>query len=166
MLKQLEFSPSKPSSASGTAEAEFVELPSSIQIHVNFSVLLVTAQLNALRGFKADFKDLGDALNAECLIFIGEGCFGSVFTLPEQRLAIKVLKRPALLDQVIRNVANEAACFHLASTLKRMSMSARDPSHQNRFLPFTPLPSIKMAGSTSGTIALPSWGLGDIIIQH
>ncbi len=40
-------------------------------------------------------------------------------------------------------------------------MSARGAAHQNRFLPFTPLPSVEMARSTSGAIALPSWGLGD-----
>jgi serine/threonine protein kinase len=165
VLKQLEFSPNKPSSASGEGEADVVKRPSSIQIHVDFSALPVSAQSNALKGFKADYKDtivnLGDALNAERLIFLGEGGFGSVFALPDERCAIKVFKRPARLEQVIRDVANEAACFHLASTLKRMSMSARGAANQNRFLPFTPLPSVKMAGSTSGAIALPSWGLGD-----
>jgi hypothetical protein len=165
VLKQLELSPSKPGSASGVAEEEVVKQPSSIQIHVDFSALPDSAQSNALKGFKADFKDtivnLGDTLNAQRLIFLGEGGFGSVFALPEQRLAIKVFKRPARLDQVIRDVANEAACFHLASTLKRMSMSARGAANQNRYLPFTPLPSVEMAGSTSGAIALPSWGLGD-----
>ncbi len=60
--------------------------------------------------------NLGDVLNAERLIFVGEGGFGSVFALPEQRLAIKVFKRPAPIEQVIRDVANESACFHLAST--------------------------------------------------
>jgi hypothetical protein len=44
---------------------------------VDFSALPVSAQL---KGFKADLKDtivnLGDTLNAECLIFVGEGCFG------------------------------------------------------------------------------------------
>ncbi len=77
VLKQWELSPSKPGSAFGVAEAEVVKLPSSIQIHVDFSALPVSAQL---KGLKADFKDtivnLGDTLNVECLIFVGEGCFG------------------------------------------------------------------------------------------
>ncbi len=139
VLKQWELSPSKPGSASGVAEAEIVKRPSSIQIQVDFSALPDSAQSNALKGFKADFKDtivnLGDALNVERLIYIGEGSFGSVFALPEQRFAIKVFKRPARLDQVIRDVANEAACFHLASTLKRMSMSARGAANQISFYP-------------------------------
>jgi hypothetical protein len=165
VLKQWELSPSKPGSASGVAATEVVKLPSSIQIYMDFSALPVSAQSNALKGFKADFKDtivnLSDTLNAEHLIFVGEGGFGSVFALPEQRLAIKVFKRPAPLEQVISDVVNESACFHLASTIKRMSMSARGAAHQNRFLPFTPLPSVEMAGSTSEAIALPSWEVGN-----
>ncbi len=42
VLKQWEFSPNKPSSASGEVEADVVKRPSSIQIHVDFSALPVS----------------------------------------------------------------------------------------------------------------------------
>ena len=72
-------------------------------------------------------------------------------------MAIQILKIPGRLEQAVRDVANEANCFHLASTLNRMGMRCIAAS-QNKFLSFSPLPLTHIAGSISGDIALPSWG--------
>ena len=163
VLNQLAYVAGKPSSASNASGSETGKQPSSIQMHVDFSRLPISAQEHALKGFKSDFKEtiinLGDVLNTERLYYVGEGGFGTVFAWPEKRMALKIFKRPAPLDQVVRDVANEAACFHLASTLSRMS--SRGAASRTKLLPFSPLPAFEIAGSTSGAMALPSWGLGD-----
>jgi serine/threonine protein kinase len=164
VLQQLEGSSSN--AAGGQENSQAVKQPSSIQIHVDFSNLAVSLQANALKGYKGDFKDtivnLGDVLGTERLFYIGEGGFGSVFACPDKRMAIKVFKRPGLLESVVKDLANEASCFHLASTLNRMSSSGSRgvAASRNKLLPFAPLPIVDIAGSTSGAMALPSWGLG------
>jgi serine/threonine protein kinase len=166
VLAQINSTQCKTAQGSESAIAQPTKQRSSKQIHVDFSKLAISAQENSLRGFKGDFRDtvinLGDSLGIECLEYIGEGGFGTVFSHPETRMAIKIFKRPGLLDQAVRDVANEAACFHLASTLNRMSTRGLVAS-RNKLFPFAPLPLSQIAGSTSGALALPSWGLGDSI---
>ena len=164
VLQQLEGSSSN--AAGGQENSQAVKQPSSIQIHVDFSNLAVSLQANALKGCKGDFKDtivnLGDVLGTERLFYIGEGGFGTVFACPDKRMAIKVFKRPGHLESVVKDLANEASCFHLASTLNRMSSSGSRGVAASRYKlsPFAPLPIVNIAGSTSGAMALPSWGLG------
>jgi serine/threonine protein kinase len=166
VLAQMNSSPSKPGHDSLPAISRPEKQSSSIQIFVDFSNLAVSLQANALKGFKGDFKDtvinLGDVLKTERLVYIGEGGFGSVFALKDMQMAIKIFKRPGRLEQAVQDVANEASCFHLASTLNRMGARGITSSRA-KFLPFAPLPITGVAGSTSGAIALPSWGLGENI---
>ena len=139
VLQQLEGSSSN--AAGGQENSQAVKQPSSIQIHVDFSNLAVSLQANALKGYKGDFKDtivnLGDVLGTERLFYIGEGGFGSVFACPDKRMALKVFKRPGLLESVVKDLANEASCFHLASTLNRMSSSGSRgvAASRNKLLP-------------------------------
>ena len=164
ILAQIDSSPTKSGQGLEPERPQLAKQPSSNQILVDFSNLAVPLQANALKGFKGDFRDtvinLGDVLGIDRLFYIGEGGFGSVFAHPDTRMAIKIFKRPGRLEQAVRDVANEAACFHLASTLNRMGARGLTAS-RNKFLPFAPLPLTNIAGSTSGATALPSWGLGN-----
>ena len=135
--------------------------PSSTQLTVDFSGLPVHQQQHALNRFKGDYKDtivnLGDALKTERLVFLGEGGFGSVFAVPEQRIVLKVLKRPVGLPQLVKDISNEAASLHLATTLSRIVSGGL--ASRGKLLPFAPLPATEVCGSTSGAMALPSWDM-------
>jgi hypothetical protein len=166
VLAQMDSSHAGEGGAGSSQGSQIAKQPSSQQILVDFSNLAVSLQTNALRGFKGDFRDtvinLGDAFGMDRLFYVGERGFNSVFAHPDTRTAIKILKRPGLLEQAVSKVANEARCFHLASTLNRMGARGVTAS-RNKFLPFSPLPLTQIAGTSSGAIALPSWGLGDSV---
>jgi serine/threonine protein kinase len=165
VIQRLECISCKPSSDLVVENSSIVTVkqPSLIQVHVDFSHLSLSGQVDAINKFSGDYKDtivnMGDVLNTERLVFIGEAGFSSIFVLQDRRVAIKVFKIPVDLEQAVRNVANEAACFHLATTLRR-NMASRGPALRNKLLPFVPLPAVEACGSTSGAMALPSWGLG------
>lgn len=139
------------------------KLPSSIQVLVDFSALSESKQEHAFNRFKGDYKDtiinLGDVLQTARLIFIGEGGFGSVFAIPERRVAIKIMKRPVSLQQAIKDVSSEAAALHIAATMNRISSGGMPSRRQT--LPFSPLPATEVCASTSGALALPSWSMCD-----
>ena len=157
VLKQWEYSELRPSASPIPAK-----LPSSTQLLVDFSALCESAQVHALNRFKGDFRDtivnLGDVLNMERLIYVGEGGFGSVFALPGRRIVMKVFKRPVTLQQAVKDVSNEAASFHLGLTLSKIASGGG--ASRSKALPFAPLPAVEVCGSTSGAMALPSWAMG------
>ena len=163
VLKQMGYAERRPNAAL-TIEASIpAKQASSIQLDVDFSRLPVSGQVHALSRFKGDYRDtiinLGDALNSKKLVFVWEGGFGSVFAFPEKRVVLKVMKRPVTLEQAAKDVANEAAAFHLTTTLSRIASGGMASRGRGRAVPFAPLPATEVCGSTSGAMALPSWGM-------
>ena len=164
VLNQIEYAEIRSvSTGERTDTAVPAKSPSSIQVLVDFSALSESKQTHAYNRFKGDYKDtiinLGDVLQTARLIFIGEGGFGSVFVIPEQRVAIKIMKRPVSLQQAVKDVSSEAAALHIAATMNRMSSGGMSSRRQT--LPFSPLPATEVCGSTSGALALPSWSMCD-----
>jgi hypothetical protein len=79
-----------------------------------------------------------------------EGEFGSVFAVPDKRYVLKVMKRPVTLEQAIKDVSNEAASFHLTTTISRIASGSM--ASRSKPVLFASLPATEVCGSTSGAV--------------